>query len=114
MKARPWIDTAGVDDAIRRVLAAEAAAEASMRDAARSAEAIIDTARTDARAIGTRAERRIRAMRSVFEAHTAGAVARLDATDRDAPAGRDAATVDARLVARAAGAVAAGLTGGRR
>lgn len=110
MAAHPHVDAA-VDDAIRRVLAAEALAEDDVRAALCRAEAMREAARADARAIAARAERRIGVMRHRFEVLTRGEVARLDAQCVEA-AGSAPVGLEPALVARAAQAVAAELTDG--
>jgi hypothetical protein len=97
-----------VDLAIRRVLDAEAAAEARVRAALDVAEGVRDAARADARSIAARAQRRIVAMRHRFEERTRRDVERIEA---DAPAATTHALVDDALVARIVASVAADLTG---
>jgi vacuolar-type H+-ATPase subunit H len=97
---------AAVDDAIRRVLDAEAAAEARVNDAHARAEALREAARTEARAIAARAQRRIVAMRHRFEARTRDDV---DRCAQDAPSAAPAP--DAALVTRIVASLAADLTG---
>ncbi|MDH5288020.1 MAG: hypothetical protein OEX23_15470 [Betaproteobacteria bacterium] len=109
MGAHPQVDTAA-DEAIRRVLAAEAEGEASVRAAQREADALRELARAGARAIAARTERRIGTLRRRFEALTQRMAADLDARCAAPATGVADAAVDPQLVARAVAAVAAELT----
>jgi hypothetical protein len=101
-----------VDAAIGRVLAAEAAARATVEAASREAAAEVDAARRDARVILERTERRVRVARERHEAAVAERVAALEALAEAQSVRHVVTDAEAALAARAAAAIAAELAGG--
>ncbi len=99
--------TAGVGEAMRRVLAAEAQATGSVEDCRRRAQAQIDTARLTARQIADHAESLAQAIHSRIEQ-----VAQRRAACRRVAAADGAAGPDPRDVSMAVARLSARLTGG--
>lgn len=104
--------SAAVDQAIGRVLAAEAAARASVEAAAREAAAEVEAARRDARTIVERTERRVRLACARHGAAVADRVARIEALAEAQSVRHDVTNGELALAIRAAVEIAAELTGG--
>ncbi len=96
-----------VEAAIARVLDGEHAARDAIAATQAAAAAMIDAARASTRALAERTERRIGAIRALFERHATEAVAALDATGHEAEmcdvlTAEDVARLDASVSALAA------------
>ena len=108
---RPHPPSSVVDEAIARVVAAEADAAAAVAQAQAEADAMVEQARSAARAIEACTERRIAAARARFERHVVEQVAALDAQAAALDTDHEPNADDLAAIERAARAMAAKLTG---
>jgi len=99
-----------VEAAIARVLDCEHAARDAIASAEASAAAMQDAARGAARVLSQRTERRIGAIRALFERHATDAVAALDAIGHDAEIRHDLTPEDEACLDAAVSALAVRLT----
>lgn len=100
------------DAAIALVIDAERAAHQSVADAEAEATAIAERMRVSVRALDERTERRVRAIRAVFEQRTIAAVAALDREDPMLSVGQPLTESDLALVQSAVDVLARALTNG--
>jgi len=104
------VPDSAVETAIAQVLDAEHAAHDAVAAAEAAAAAMIESARTAARSLAERTERRIGAIRATFERHAVDAIAALDATGHDAETQHDLMPADEARLDAAVAALAAQLT----
>ena len=111
--ATPSPTGTAVDAAISRVLDAERAAREDVERATREAAALVEDARTTARAVAERAERRIRNLRAAFETRALRDVAAIDAQSLAQDAVRELTPQDLDRLERAVAALSTALIGDR-
>ena len=111
----PFNETASparaVEEAMARVLAAEAAAREQIAQARIEAQHIAERARSDVRALSERTQRRIRRVREAFARGTDAEVAALRAQAAGLAQAPAPVPDEARRIEQAVARVAAGLTG---
>lgn len=99
MKRRAADPEPGIDDAMNRVLAAEQAAREAVEGCRRQADMIISRAEATARAVSSRAERRMRLAHGIADRGIERAMSELRSAESASPEGSpDPARIDAIVV----------------